>query len=357
MNFKEHNKLENYKVFFGNKQFKLCLKHNPNSKKENEVKVFFDESWRKSNIQQIEATSLLLNKYIPIIFKEINKNLEFQEISLKGNIKKLFLEKVNNQVKSQNIIKDFCNKFKERIKNQKEALNEIGYRDIFNDKLKTAYRLVVGLGSGSFFETSLTLHHIFGIPYIPATALKGVVRAVSFWEITKKQNVEDSISEFQKKLYDQDISNSDNEEIIVHKILFGSQNFKGLLLFLDAYPDVNDLDIFELDVMTPHYQKYYTENQTPGDWENPNPITFLTIKKGISFQFNILLDKYRLQEIQKNRELYKDQLLNNKIQDIINKLLKNNYAELREKVKNWIELALKEFGVGAKTRLGYGIFE
>jgi CRISPR/Cas system CMR subunit Cmr6 (Cas7 group RAMP superfamily) len=27
------------------------------------------------------------------------------------------------------------------------------------------------------------------------------------------------------------------------------------------------------------------------------------------------------------------------------------------KCQSWIEEALKEFGVGAKTRLGYGIFE
>jgi CRISPR-associated protein Cmr6 len=169
-----------------------------------------------------------------------------------------------------------------------------------------------------------------------------------------KKNENFNIEEFQKKLYDENISNSDTEEIIIHKILFGTQEFKGLLIFLDSYPEINketnkennNFGIFELDVMTPHYQKYYTENQIPGDWENPNPITFLTVKKGIPFEFNVLIDKHRLQEIEENKIIPKN---------VIEKL--KNYEYLRNKVKRWLELALKEFGVGAKTRLGYGIFQ
>jgi CRISPR-associated protein Cmr6 len=343
-----------YDVFFGNNQFKASgITQNPNSKKENDVKDFFKKAWEESKIKQFQSISLLLNKYVPIIFKNSNKTLEFQDISLKGSIKKFFLQEINNQTKNKSIIQEFCHKLKERIEKQKESLKKIGYEDIFSSKLKTAYRLVVGLGSGSVFETSLTLHHIFGIPYIPASALKGVVRSVSFWEIAKsemKKNENFNIEEFQKKLYDENISNSDTEEIIIHKILFGTQEFKGLLIFLDSYPGINkennNFDIFELDVMTPHYQKYYTENQTPGDWENPNPITFLTVKKGIPFEFNVLIDKHRLQEIEKNKIIP---------EKVIEKL--KNYQELKNKVKRWLELALKEFGVGAKTRLGYGIFQ
>jgi CRISPR-associated protein Cmr6 len=359
MNYKyDYNK--NYDIFFGNKQFKASgITQNPNNEKE------FKEAWEKSNMKQFESISLLLNKYVPIIFKNSNNTLEFQDISLKGSIKKFFLQEINNQIKNKSIIKEICDKLKKRVEKQKESLKKIGYEDIFSSKLKTAYRLVVGLGSGSVFETSLTLHHIFGIPYIPASALKGVVRSVSFWEIAKSQiekNQNLNIEEFQRKLYDENISDSDTEEIIIHKILFGTQEFKGLLIFLDSYPEINketnkennkennNFDIFELDVMTPHYQKYYTENQTPGDWENPNPITFLTVKKGIPFEFNVLIDKHRLQEIERNKIIPK-----NVIEKVIEKL--KNYQELKNKVKRWLELALKEFGVGAKTRLGYGIFQ
>jgi len=267
------------------------------------------------------------------------------EIVIHTKNKKDFLDSIN---KAPKVIENF----KKRIQNQVENLEKCGYENIFKNekekclKLKTASRLVVGLGAGHVLETSLTLHHIFGIPYIPGSALKGVVRMVNFWEIVEnnKNNVKDIekyIKELQEQLYEKEILPSDKDDILKHKLLFGAQNFKGLLIFLDAYPEINEnQQIFELDVMTPHYQGYYTQNQPPGDWENPNPITFLTVKKGINFCFNVLFDKYRAENI-----------------TFIEEWRKNNYSDLISDVKNWLEKALKEFGVGAKTRLGYGIFE
>ena len=38
------------------------------------------------------------------------------------------------------------------------------------------WRLIVGLGSENVQETNMTLHHIYGIPYIPGSAVKGVLR-------------------------------------------------------------------------------------------------------------------------------------------------------------------------------------
>ncbi|MFZ8801648.1 MAG: type III-B CRISPR module RAMP protein Cmr6, partial [Candidatus Calescibacterium sp.] len=138
-----------------------------------------------------------------------------------------------------------------------------------------------------------------------------------------------------------------------------------LLVFLDAYPEIQDNKnnqnqnnntnqkdegIFELDVMTPHYQGYYTKNQVPGDWENPNPIIFLTVKRGITFCFNVLFDKFRAREISEN----------NGFPEKAKKIVKNwldEFTELSQLVRVWVEKALEEFGVGAKTRLGYGIFD
>jgi len=42
--------------------------------------------------------------------------------------------------------------------------------------LKPDWRLIVGLGNESIYETSMTLHHIYGFPYIPGSAIKGVTR-------------------------------------------------------------------------------------------------------------------------------------------------------------------------------------
>jgi len=307
---------------------------------------------RSLNFSKCENISLVFQK---LIRKEILEN---------SRNKKWFLESVINIQRSINNVHKIIENFAKRIKKQRADLEKHGYENIFknennvNDKclkLKTASRLVVGLGAGHVLETSLTLHHILGIPYIPGSALKGVVRMVNFWAIVSKQNkkLDKEIQELQEQLYDKEISNSDSNDILKHKLLFGTQNFKGLLVFLDAYPEVhNKQQIFELDVMTPHYQGYYTKNQVPGDWENPNPIPFLTVKKGITFCFNVLFDKFRAERLL----TLKDDEFPNQAKGIIKEWL-NNFSKISEDVKEWIEEALTEFGVGAKTRLGYGIFE
>jgi len=297
------------------------------------------------NDSKYENVSLALHKLIKMDIVEKTKN------------KRFFL---NSIIKVPKVIENLP----KRIANQRKILEKCGYKNLFEDenekclKFSTSFRLVVGLGAGHVLENSLALHHIFGIPYIPSSALKGVVRMASFWEIFEKENkksdkeIEDKeVEDLQKQVYDNEISNFDNEDILKHKLLFGTQNFKGLLIFFDAFPEIQEnQEIFELDVMTPHYSKYYTQNQLPGDWENPNPIVFLTVKKGINFCFNVLFDKFRAEEICKNKNFSQE------VKKIIEEWLSNS-SNLSNLVKNWIEAALKEYGVGAKTRLGYGIFE
>ena len=366
------------KVWFGNKKFYSGNVFGEHDKEDEAKKEFFDKAWEGAKMNNMESLSLLFQKYIPFIdeakIQERKKNggtktenwLNFKDEPISGDSKKLFLDKIVRYQVLYGKIKKFSDLFKKRVDIQKENLKNQQYEIILDDcQLKTASRLVVGLGAGHVLETSLTLHHIFGIPYIPASALKGVVRMVSFWEIVEKQNkkLDEDIEKLQKHLYDDEISNSDSEDILKHKLLFGTQNFKGLLVFLDAYPEIQDNKnnqnnntnqkdegIFELDVMTPHYQGYYTKNQVPGDWENPNPIIFLTVKKGITFCFNVLFDRFRSKEISGNGGFPEE----------VKKIVKNwlgNSSELSGIVRGWVKKALKEFGVGAKTRLGYGIFD
>jgi len=294
--------------------------------------------YNHNHIHNYENTSLILGKLIKkeVIEDPKKKSKFFREIT-----------------KIPKVIENLP----QRVTNQVVCLEKSGYSNIFRNepnrclKLATSSRLVVGLGGEHVLETSLTLHHIFGIPYIPATALKGVVRMVSFWEIAEKMNIE--IEVLQKQLYDSEIAGSEDDDILRHKLLFGTQNFKGLLVFLDAYPDIhNNQEIFDLDVMNPHYSKYYTQGEPPGDWENPNPIVFLTLKKGIPFCFNVLFDEFRAKEILNE---YKDSPERKKVPTILNSWL-TNFSELTNLVPNWIKTALEEYGVGAKTRVGYGRF-
>jgi len=193
------------KVWFGNKGFCFNSIVSYDDKEERAKEDFFDKAWKGSNIDIIESTSLLFQKYVPVIDAKIEDTKEKQTkiwFSLKGesiggDSKKIFLNKVVEKSKFQGNqpgifyekIKHFSKIFEDRIRKQKENLKNQQYEIILDDyQLKTASRLVVGLGAGHVPETSLTLHHIFGIPYIPGSALKGVVRMVSFWKIAEKLN-------------------------------------------------------------------------------------------------------------------------------------------------------------------------
>ncbi|MBX0313032.1 MAG: type III-B CRISPR module RAMP protein Cmr6, partial [Sulfurihydrogenibium sp.] len=223
------------KVWFGNKGFysgNVVEEHNI----EDEAKKnFFDRAWEKAGMNIMDSPSLLFQKYIPFIDEaKIEKKkrdgrtetkdwLNFKDEPISGDSKKLFLDKIVRYQVSFGKVREFWKFFKKRVDKQKEDLKNQNFEIILDDyKLKTASRLVVGLGAGHVLETSLTLHHIFGIPYIPGSALKGVVRMVNFWKIVDEssKNSDKEIQGLQEQLYDKEISNSDNNDILKHKLLF-----------------------------------------------------------------------------------------------------------------------------------------
>ncbi len=206
-------------------------------------------------------------------------------------------EKINEEIKKREFF------IFERLKSIVNNLENLGYK-VLNPPIEAElkWRLVIGLGGTHPYETSMTFHHIYGIPYIPASAVKGVTR---HWVI--QEYFEGKEKEALEK--DEDF-----------KKIFGTQEEQGKVIFFDAYP-VGDIHL-AIDIMNPHYPDYYEGREFPTDWQNPRPIKFLTVEN-TKFQF----------------------------------LLASKEKELLEKAKNWLEDALKESGIGAKTSLGYGIFE
>ena len=186
-------------------------------------------------------------------------------------------------------------------------LNERQKTTIHQMKLKIKYftstlswRMVIGLGASHPQETSMTLHHIYGIPYIPGSAVKGVIR---HWIIYSK--------------FDQDEKRAEADETF--KDIFGTQEQAGKVIFFDAFP-AGEINL-KIDIMNPHYPDYYTGKAPPADWQNPVPIKFPTVEKT---KFNFYLGS-------------KDESLLNKASE-------------------WLKEALKEYGIGAKTSIGYGYF-
>ncbi len=171
------------------------------------------------------------------------------------------------------------------------------------------WRMVIGLGGESVLETDITLHHLYGIPYIPASALKGLTRAYVTGEIEG---------------YKSDSIDNDNEEV---KRIFGSQEHAGTVIFFDAMPTDGKVT-FVLDIMNPHYSEYYTGSKPPTNDQNPIPVTFLTVTD-TTFTFALA-----------PRNAAKEQHLKD-----------------MEQVKAWLQEALQKYGVGGKTSAGYGYFK
>ncbi len=288
-------------------------------------KIIYPDRRVSSNMRiNCENIGLILTKFVNLNVIKNNK------------LKKNFLFAVTNKTlpkELQNISMSLVKKIQKEL----ISLTALGFQIVINQPFTTKSRLIIGLGTDSVLETFLTLHKIFGIPYIPATALKGVVRAVKFWNLVKARNIasnEKSLKVFQEKFYGE-LETSD-EDTFKAQLLFGAKNFKGLLLFLDAFPEINNENLFDVDIMNVHYPDYYSKNEPPGDWQQPKPIFFLTVKEEIKFHIAVLFDQYRHERLPKECK----------------KLDLNN---LQAELVDLVSTALSEFGIGAKTRVGYGV--
>ena len=172
------------------------------------------------------------------------------------------------------------------------------------------WRMVIGLGGETVLETDITLHHLYGIPFIPGSALKGLTRAYVTGEIDEHKS--------------KDIEHDD--ETIKH--IFGWQERAGTVIFFDAMPN-GDIK-FMLDIMNPHYPDYYnslkSSNTTPPtNDQSPNPVTFLTVAD-TTFTFALAPRNPK------------------------------HKADV-EIVKGWLQEALQKYGIGGKTSAGYGYFK
>lgn len=286
--------------------------------------------------------ALALNKCIP--WKIKNKDRKIADN---------FLKNLGKSSKLDGIVKHVA----ARQKRMLELLN-ISYTIYPPFSATLTWRMVVGLGGESVHETSMTLHHVYGIPYIPGTALKGITRDIAIAELCDE--IDEELDVMDALLSLSDISEVTNEEE-KHKLIkeagkvkrqdeqselpkpetikkistgwdrfksvqnvFGNQHEAGKIIFLDAFPETTPK--LRVDIMNPHYPKYYSDQQAPSDWQNPVPIPFLTLEQS-TFTFSLAVKK---------SEFGGDQLL-------------HITAE-------WLRHALQEHGIGAKTAVGYGYF-
>jgi len=189
----------------------------------------------------------------------------------------------------------------------KEALKSYGKQGwtVRTLKARPVWRFVSGLGASSPLEVNLVLHPILGFPYIPGSSIKGVVRA------------------YAEQVLEQEPKRPDAPASEIHPEIariFGARDRQGAVVFFDALPETPPK--LELDVINVHYPAYYRGSGPPSEWQDPNPVFFLTVGRETVFLF----------------------------------ALASKDSGVADKALEWLKGALKE-GLGGKTRAGYGEFE
>lgn len=225
--------------------------------------------------------------------------------------------------------------------------------EVFNTNHKVSelnltqhWRFVMGMGNASAYDNGFTFHPVYGIPYIPAQNIKGILR---FHIITTHfENSEEK---------------AEKDPVFCHYLGCSEKSYdgkarKGQLQFLDAFP-VNKFEI-EPDIMNPHYGDYYTkDNVAPHDALDPKPIIFLSLKEA-TFNFVFYLHKDKdINPSEFEFQIMEEQILTKYLYENYshkNAFFNNNNQTISSLLYETLIESLEIRGIGAKTRVGYGRF-
>lgn len=189
-----------------------------------------------------------------------------------------------------------CSAYEEAFKIWEKAQAELGSH-IFS--ATTSGPLAIGLGNASPYEVGLTLHHIYGIPYLPGSALKGLARRAA---------------------RDHGIT----EDSIEFKILFGDKKQASYITWWDGWLEVSSsTKPLQIDTITVHHPEYYQgKGGWPTDFDDPTPIPFLSMQSNLTFRLAL-----------------------------------SGPIEWSYFAARLLDYGLTHLGLGAKTNSGYGYFE
>ncbi len=196
----------------------------------------------------------------------------------------------------------------ERAYKRWKKATEDGARFV-NVEIMLKGRLFIGLAGGGALETGCAISHTWGMPYIPGSSVKGVVRTWAAHCLGEN-------SPALREIFGSEPTKEDK------------QGLSGLVAFHDAWwvpesaPVPNKNKPFVEEVITTHHSDYYgSDGRTPAtDLDSPVPNAMIGVQGGFRFTLE-------------------------------------GPQEWLEIARVLLQSALVESGIGAKTRAGYGYFE
>ncbi len=199
------------------------------------------------------------------------------------------------------------------IRNAKPALKKdvCAIPGILSFELQVEYPgLIAGVGyphsAGVKSEicAGCSLDYVTGLPYLPGSSVKGLLRSAFDHENYIKEILEDDSADIKAMI----------------KEIFGNEDAAGTDIFFDSYPvDGVCNGIFDIENITPHHQ-----NEELGTLAEPNPLTFVKVKPGVVYKFDFIL--------------------------------KDNDCITAEKKFRLFKQIILDLGMGAKTNVGFGRF-
>jgi CRISPR-associated protein Cmr6 len=189
-------------------------------------------------------------------------------------------------------------------------------------------RLAINLADSLIQNAGICLDRLFGLPFIPGSAVKGVCRHTALEELKATKGIEqESLFERFRAIF----GTADNDftqgglKPFRHLLNQRSLDQKGAISFLPAYP-VNDAKIV-VDLTNVHFPDYYRSGRTEDlSKENPRPNPFPAVEVGAQFAFCLVLNGV------------------------------NTDPGLLQAAERWLGAAITIRGLGAKTAAGYGWF-
>jgi CRISPR-associated protein Cmr6 len=159
------------------------------------------------------------------------------------------------------------------------------------------WRLLIGSATHKILDVGLILHPLYGVPVVPASAIKGLARRYA-------EAVDDAPADVVARLFG----------------VGGEEATQGELIFLEGVPTAPPQ--LERDVVNPHFGAYYTGSSAPVELVNPRPFFFLAVAKQSRYAFGVA---------SRSRD-----------------------ASCMKQGADWLRRGLQEIGIGAKTSAGYG---
>lgn len=268
------------------------------------------------------------------------------------------------------------------LKRQESLVDALGESALSISTLSEA-PFVTGMGIEHLLENGFAFFDPYGLPYLPGSSVKGVLRRAaeelalfeenSSWNMAavwclfgfdansafmkkdppnrKDTEVAKKEREYWRKKYREHINELKDEnlewmrgacaellkkygvglkELLRDKIPGTSDankiHCRGALDCWDVFPVSSTLRV---DIMNPHFPDYYMKGKLPTDNQNPNPIFYLTLPAQTEFAFNLVFAPT----------------------EAISKILGERWRDL---IIAALEHAFRWLGFGAKTAIGYG---